>query len=61
MSRLLDKINGPQDLKKLTKEELPALATEIRETLLVDHIQNRWSLGVQSGCRRINDGHALRV
>jgi 1-deoxy-D-xylulose-5-phosphate synthase len=34
MSRFLDKINGPQDLKKLSKEDLPALATEIRETLL---------------------------
>jgi len=34
MSRLLDGINGPQDLKKLKKEDLAALATEIRETLL---------------------------
>ncbi len=34
MSRLLDGINGPQDLKKLKKEDLPALAAEIRETLL---------------------------
>lgn len=34
MSRLLDGINGPQDLKKLKKEELTTLATEIRETLL---------------------------
>ena len=34
MSRFLDKINGPQDLKKLSKEDLPALAKEIRETLL---------------------------
>ena len=34
MSRLLDGINSPQDLKKLSKEDLPALATEIRETLL---------------------------
>ena len=34
MSRFLDKINGPQDLKKLSKEDLPELAKEIRETLL---------------------------
>ena len=34
MSRLLDGINGPQDLKKINKEDLPTLATEIRETLL---------------------------
>jgi 1-deoxy-D-xylulose-5-phosphate synthase len=34
MSRLLDGINGPQDLKKINKEDLPAVATEIRETLL---------------------------
>jgi len=34
MSRLLDGINGPQDLKKLKREDLSVLATEIRETLL---------------------------
>ncbi len=34
MSRLLDGINGPQDLKKLNREDLPTLAAEIRETLL---------------------------
>jgi 1-deoxy-D-xylulose-5-phosphate synthase len=34
MSRFLDKINGPQDLKKLKKEDLPVLAAEIRGALL---------------------------
>ena len=34
MSRLLDGINGPQDLKKLNKKDLPQLASEIRDTLL---------------------------
>ena len=34
MSRFLDGINGPQDLKKLNREDLPALAAEIRNTLL---------------------------
>ena len=34
MSRFLDGINDPQDLKKLSKEDLPALAAEIRNTLL---------------------------
>jgi 1-deoxy-D-xylulose-5-phosphate synthase len=34
MSSFLDGINGPQDLKKINKKDLPALAAEIRETLL---------------------------
>jgi 1-deoxy-D-xylulose-5-phosphate synthase len=34
MSRLLDGINGPQDLKKLNRDDLSVLAAEIRETLL---------------------------
>jgi 1-deoxy-D-xylulose-5-phosphate synthase len=31
---MLDKINSPEDLKKLKKEQLPELAEEIREFLL---------------------------
>lgn len=31
---ILEKINGPEDLKKLNKEELPLLAEEIRKALL---------------------------
>lgn len=34
MTRLLDKINGPEDLKCLSMEELPRLAEEIRETII---------------------------
>jgi 1-deoxy-D-xylulose-5-phosphate synthase len=34
MTRLLDKIEGPQDLKKLGLEELPQLASEIRELII---------------------------
>ncbi len=32
--RLLDKINNPNDLKKIPKKDLPQLAQEIRETIL---------------------------
>ena len=31
----IEKINGPADVKKLTLEELPVLAEEIRQALLV--------------------------
>ena len=31
----IEKINGPADVKKLTLEELPVLAGEIRQALLV--------------------------
>jgi 1-deoxy-D-xylulose-5-phosphate synthase len=34
MPKLLDKINGPADLKKLKKEELTTLAAELREVVL---------------------------
>ena len=34
MSKLLGQIDSPQDLKKLSVEELPLLAREIRDTLL---------------------------
>ena len=34
MIKLLSRINSPQDLKKLSVEELPLLAREIRDTLL---------------------------
>jgi 1-deoxy-D-xylulose-5-phosphate synthase len=34
MTRLLDKINSPEDLKCLPVEELPKLAEEIRETII---------------------------
>ncbi|HLB01559.1 MAG TPA: 1-deoxy-D-xylulose-5-phosphate synthase N-terminal domain-containing protein, partial [Nitrospiria bacterium] len=31
---LLKQINGPEDLKKLSREELPTLAQEVREEIL---------------------------
>lgn len=34
MGELLDKINSPEDLKKISREDLPRLASEIREKLL---------------------------
>src|SRR5512136_1899798 len=34
MSKLLDKIDGPEDLKRLTRDELPLLAAELREYVL---------------------------
>ncbi|MFN3467560.1 MAG: 1-deoxy-D-xylulose-5-phosphate synthase N-terminal domain-containing protein, partial [Candidatus Brocadiales bacterium] len=34
MTRLLDKINGPEDLKRLPVGDLPRLAEEIRETII---------------------------
>jgi 1-deoxy-D-xylulose-5-phosphate synthase len=34
MAKLLDKINGPEDLKKLKVDELPGLASEIRGFIL---------------------------
>ncbi|AKL97595.1 1-deoxyxylulose-5-phosphate synthase, thiamine-requiring, FAD-requiring [Endomicrobium proavitum] len=32
--KILDKVNSPEDLKKLTKDELPALAKEVREEII---------------------------
>jgi 1-deoxy-D-xylulose-5-phosphate synthase len=34
MTRLLDRINGPQDIKSLSLEELPVLAEEIRRVII---------------------------
>lgn len=49
MGKLLDKINSPQDLKKLNKRELPALAAEIRETLLATISKTGGHLGSNLG------------
>ncbi|MCX4190191.1 1-deoxy-D-xylulose-5-phosphate synthase [Methylophaga sp. OBS3] len=38
MSRLLDQINDPQDLRQLSRKQLPQLAEEIR-TLIVESVQ----------------------
>ena len=34
MSKILNKINSPKDLKNIKREQLPKVAEEIRETLL---------------------------
>jgi 1-deoxy-D-xylulose-5-phosphate synthase len=49
MSRFLDGINGPQDLKKLKKEDLPVLAEEIRDTLLATISKTGGHLGSNLG------------
>jgi 1-deoxy-D-xylulose-5-phosphate synthase len=49
MSSFLDGINGPQDLKKLNREDLPALATEIRNTLLATISKTGGHLGSNLG------------
>ena len=40
MKKLLDTINGPADLKRLSVEELPLLASEIRE-LIIDTVSDK--------------------
>ena len=37
----IEKINGPADVKKLTLEELPVLAEEIRQALLMGQVNWR--------------------
>ena len=54
MSRFLDGINGPQDLKKLKKEDLPVLAEEIRDTLLATISKTGGHLGSNGFCRQLN-------
>ena len=49
MSRLLDKIDNPQDLKKLTARELKQLAVEIREELITTVINNGGHLASNLG------------
>lgn len=49
MSKLLDSINSPSDLKKLNIDELPALAGEIRELILDVVSHNGGHLGANLG------------
>ncbi|MBI2095237.1 MAG: 1-deoxy-D-xylulose-5-phosphate synthase [Candidatus Omnitrophica bacterium] len=49
MSPLLNQINGPDDLKKLPKEELPELAEEIRQYILEVVSANGGHLGAALG------------
>ncbi|HEX2769102.1 MAG TPA: 1-deoxy-D-xylulose-5-phosphate synthase [Geobacteraceae bacterium] len=50
MPKLLDKINGPDDLKKLKTEELTALAAEVREFLLENVAKTGGHLASNLGC-----------
>ena len=50
MPKLLDKINGPEDLKKLKTEELTALAAEVREFLLETVARTGGHLASNLGC-----------
>ena len=45
----IEKINGPADVKKLTLEELPVLAEEIRQALLVRASKHGGHFGPQFG------------
>jgi 1-deoxy-D-xylulose-5-phosphate synthase len=50
MTKLLDKIDGPDDLKRLQKEELPLLAAELREYLLETVATTGGHLASNLGC-----------
>lgn len=50
MPKLLDKINGPEDLKKLKTEELTVLAAEVREFLLETVARTGGHLASNLGC-----------
>ena len=47
--RLLDRVQGPEDLKRLSEDELPALCDEIREFLLESVQQTGGHLGSNTG------------
>jgi 1-deoxy-D-xylulose-5-phosphate synthase len=49
MARLLDSINAPSDVKKLTLEQLPTLAQEIREELIAVLAKTGGHLGPNLG------------
>src|SRR3990167_5509017 len=49
MNPLLNQINSPDDLKKLSKEDLPALAEEIRQYILEVVSKNGGHLGAALG------------
>jgi 1-deoxy-D-xylulose-5-phosphate synthase len=50
MSNLVDKINSPDDLKKLKKEELNTLAAELREVVLETVAKTGGHLASNLGC-----------
>lgn len=48
----LEKINSPADVKKLSIEEMPALAAEMREALIVRASRHMGHVGPISGSSR---------
>ncbi len=54
MSRLLDRIDSPPDLKRLAVEELPQLCQEIREEIIATCARNGGHLGASLGAVELN-------
>jgi 1-deoxy-D-xylulose-5-phosphate synthase len=54
MSRLLDRIDSPDDLKRLAPEDLPALCEEIRQEIVQTCARNGGHLGSSLGAVEIN-------
>ncbi len=54
MSRLLDRIDSPEDLKRLRVDELPAVCEEIREEIIQTCARNGGHLGSSLGAVEIN-------
>ena len=59
MYKLLETINGPEDLKKLKAEELLPLADEIRQFLLETVSATGGHLASNLGCVELTHGPAL--
>ena len=54
MARLLDRIDAPADLKKLSVDELPTLCRELRDEIIVTCARNGGHLGSSLGAVEIN-------
>jgi 1-deoxy-D-xylulose-5-phosphate synthase len=54
MARLLDRIDSPSDLKKLSLDELPALCQELRDEIIQTCAKNGGHLGSSLGAVEIN-------
>src|SRR5512136_3459484 len=54
MSRLLDQIDSPADLKKLTVEQLPQLCQEIRDEIIETCARTGGHLGSSLGAVELN-------
>ncbi len=51
MDRLLDRIDSPADLKRLSLDELPRLCQELREEIIQTCARNGGHLGSSLGAR----------